>query len=72
MKIFAISDLHLSTVDPKPMDIFGGNWDDYWQKIECDWQNKVSDEDIVLIPGDTSWAMRMSDAMPDLEKIAKL
>jgi len=38
MKIFAISDLHLSTVDPKPMDIFGGNWDDYWQKIEQDWQ----------------------------------
>ena len=72
MKIFAISDLHLSTVDPKPMDIFGGNWDDYWQKIECDWQNKVSDEDIVLIPGDTSWAMRMSDAMPDLQKIANL
>lgn len=72
MKIFAISDLHLSTVEPKPMDIFGGNWDDYWQKIECDWQQKVSDDDIVLIPGDTSWAMRMCDAMPDLEMIAKL
>ena len=72
MKIFAISDLHLSTVEPKPMDIFGGNWDDYWQKIECDWQDKVDDEDIVLIPGDTSWAMRMCDAIPDLQKIANL
>ena len=72
MKIFAISDLHLSTVEPKPMDIFGGNWDDYWQKIECDWQQKVGDDDVVLIPGDTSWAMRMCDAIPDLEKIAKL
>jgi len=72
MKIFAISDLHLSTVDPKPMDIFGGNWDDYWQKIEQDWQQKVSDDDIVLIPGDTSWAMHISDALPDLQLISKL
>ena len=34
MKVFAISDLHLSINNPKPMDIFGGNWDNYWDKIK--------------------------------------
>lgn len=72
MKVFAISDLHLSTADPKPMDVFGGGWSDYWSIIENDWREKVSDDDLVLIPGDISWAMHIKEALPDLGLIGKL
>lgn len=72
MKIFAISDLHLSLNCDKPMHIFGPVWDNYWDKIVADWLEKVSEEDIVLIAGDISWAMKLNDAVPDLEIISKL
>lgn len=70
MKVFAISDLHLSINNPKPMNIFGNVWDDYLQKIEQSWKECVSDEDIVLIPGDISWAMKLSEVVPDLDYIS--
>lgn len=66
MKIFAISDLHLSINNPKPMDIFGPVWDGYLETIEKDWADKVAVDDIVLIPGDISWAMRLGEAEADL------
>ena len=72
MKVFAIGDLHLSINNPKPMDIFGPQWEGYLENIERDWLEKVSDEDIVLIPGDLSWAMRLNEALPDLEYICSL
>lgn len=72
MKVFAISDLHLSINNPKPMDIFGPVWDNYLNDIEKDWNEKVTDDDIVLISGDISWAMRFEDAKPDLDYICKL
>ena len=40
MKIFAISDLHLAISTDKPMDVFGGNWVDYVEKIKEDWNEK--------------------------------
>ncbi len=72
MKVFAISDLHLSINNPKPMDIFGGAWDNYVAEIEEDWQKRVGENDVVLIAGDVSWAMLTADAKPDLDYIAKL
>lgn len=66
MKVFAISDLHLSTAAPKPMDIFGTGWTDYMEKIIADWNKKVSSDDVVLIAGDISWAMQLEDALKDL------
>lgn len=72
MKIFAISDLHISTNTNKPMDIFGGNWVGYMDKIREDWNNKVTDDDIVLIGGDISWAMNIEDAKKDLESLSDL
>ena len=72
MKVFAISDLHLSINNPKPMNIFGGAWENYLEEIENSWNENVSDEDLVLISGDISWAMKMSDVLPDLEYIGKL
>lgn len=72
MKIYAISDLHLSTVCDKPMDIFGSKWVDYMDKIKADWNEKVTDDDIVLISGDTSWAMDLDDAVPDFNSLIPL
>ena len=43
MKIYAISDLHLSTACDKPMDVFGGNWEGYTEKIIENWTSKVTD-----------------------------
>lgn len=72
MKIYAISDLHLSINNPKPMNIFGPVWDNYINTIITDWKEKVTDEDVVLIPGDISWAMKFEDAKPDIEFISNL
>ena len=72
MKIFAISDLHISTNTDKPMDVFGGNWVGYFEKIKQDWQQKVSDDDVVLIGGDISWAMHIEDAVQDFLLLSQL
>lgn len=72
MKIFAISDLHLSGKVEKPMDIFGGNWVGYFDKIKEDWKSKVSSEDIVLIAGDISWALAFNDGLYDLNSLKEL
>ena len=70
MRVFAISDLHLSVNNPKPMNIFGPVWDDYFDVITDDWNKKVSDEDVVLIAGDISWAMYLENAEADIKLIS--
>ena len=54
------------------MDIFGGNWQGHFEKIKNDWQAKVKQEDIVLIAGDISWAMKLDEAKADLNLLACL
>lgn len=70
--IFAIGDLHFDSSKEKPMDIFGENWIDHEEKIIENWNEKVSDDDLVLIPGDISWALKLNQAKYDLERIDKL
>ena len=72
IKVFAIADLHLSGGQDKPMDIFGDHWDNHWEKIKENWLINITDNDVVLIPGDISWAMSLSDAQVDIEEIATL
>lgn len=71
-RIFAISDLHLPGGVDKAMDLFGEHWQDHFSKIREDWLGKVTKQDIVLIPGDISWAMRLEDALIDLHAIGEL
>lgn len=71
-KVYAISDLHLSFSTSKPMDIFGNQWENYWEKIVEDWESRVNDDDIVLIPGDISWAMNIDEAKADIDHIRVL
>lgn len=72
MKIYAISDLHLSTAVEKPMDIFGDGWQNHLTKICEDWTSKVTDDDLVLLGGDMSWGLTLDEAKPDYELVAKL
>lgn len=72
MSIFAMGDLHLSGALPKPMDIFGSQWTDHWSKIKEHWQSAVTEDDLVLIPGDISWAMKLSEAATDIDEVCSL
>lgn len=72
MAIYVIGDLHLSFNSDKPMDIFGDNWERHYEKIRNNWIEKVTQEDVVLIPGDISWAMKLEDAKQDLDWINDL
>ncbi|MDL2237339.1 metallophosphoesterase [Christensenellaceae bacterium OttesenSCG-928-K19] len=73
MNIYAIGDLHLSLAQPgKEMDLFGSHWENHFARISEDWQRRVGRDDVVLIPGDISWAMKLEDARPDLEAIGDL
>lgn len=74
MSLFVIGDLHLSLFPgaDKPMDIFGPRWFDHVQRLALHWRQEVSEEDTVVIPGDTSWALKMEDAVFDLDWVAAL
>ncbi len=72
MNVYAIGDLHLPGGDCKPMDVFGAHWEGHFDKIRRDWKSKVGPEDVVLIPGDISWAMKMEEALADLKAIGEL
>ncbi len=72
MSIFVIADLHLSFKNPKPMNIFGDNWENHEQKIKEDWTKKVTDKDLVVLPGDFSWAMNIEDTYLDFKYLNEL
>ena len=72
MNVFSISDLHLSGTSDKPMDVFGEWWENHFEKIKADWRNKVTDEDIVLICGDTSWGNVLEEGLFDLNSLKEL
>lgn len=72
MALFAIGDLHFGSKVDKPMDIFGDNWKGHTQKIIDNWKAKIQEDDLVIIAGDTSWAMGLEDAKYDLDMIDKL
>ncbi|MDP4153343.1 MAG: metallophosphoesterase, partial [Bacillota bacterium] len=63
--IYAISDLHLSGSVNKPMDIFGGRWENHAEKIYENWNKKVKNDDTVILPGDLSWGLTLEETLPD-------
>ena len=71
--VYAIGDLHLSlSVPNKAMDVFGARWQNHAERIREAWQDTVRPEDLVLIPGDISWAMYQRDALADLAFLGTL
>ena len=67
MSLYVISDLHLSTNETtnKSMEKFGTKWKDYHQKLEKYFKAIINDDDIIVIPGDISWAMTLEEAKSD-------
>ena len=72
MKVFAISDLHLSFESDKPMDIFGQKWENYEEKILENAKQVVTEDDILVIAGDLSWAMQTTETKKDFAYIGSL
>ena len=72
MALFTISDLHLPLGVDKPMDIFGGPWENYIEKLEKNWNETVNDGDWVVMPGDFCWAMHLRESFRDFEFLNKL
>lgn len=74
MSLYAISDLHLSINENtgKSMEVFGPRWKDYVKKLERNWRAVINDDDVVVIPGDVSWAMTTDEAIPDFKFIESL
>ncbi len=68
--IWALSDLHLSTSGAKPMDVFGDHWGNHADRMAKAWDDRVGADDIVLTPGDFSWATKPADAAGDFAWLA--
>ena len=64
MALYAIGDTHLSLGSDKPMDVFGGGWTGYVDKLREGFK-LVSPEDTVVVCGDVSWWMSLEEAKPD-------
>jgi uncharacterized protein len=71
-RIFAIGDPHLSKARPKPMDVFGDHWTDHAERIFAATRRLVGEDDLLIVAGDISWAMKLDEALPDLDDIAAL
>ncbi|ACL75186.1 metallophosphoesterase [Ruminiclostridium cellulolyticum] len=72
MSIYTIADLHLALGIDKPMDVFGGRWSNYMEKLKENWVSNVADNDTVVIPGDVSWATYIESAYDDFKFIEDL
>lgn len=74
MSLYAIADLHLSTLKStdKSMEVFGRAWADYIKRIENNWRRLVTDEDTVVIPGDISWALALEESESDFRFLESL
>ena len=71
MALYAIGDLHLCLGAPKPMDIFGGAWVGYMDKLKEGF-SKVTQEDTTVLLGDLSWALDLPNAQADFAWINQI
>lgn len=68
MALYAIGDLHLCLGAPKPMDIFGGAWVGYMEKLKSG-ISVIRPEDTTILLGDLSWALDLQEAKADFRWI---
>ncbi len=71
MALFAIGDLHLCLGAPKPMDVFGGAWIGYMQKLQQGIA-QIGPDDTTILLGDLSWALDLKDAKEDFAWIDRI
>lgn len=72
MALYTIADLHLPLGINKPMDVFGKTWSGYVERLEYNWQRKITPDDTVVIPGDFSWATYLEQSEKDFEFLNRL
>ena len=68
MALYAIGDLHLCLGAPKPMDVFGGAWVGYMDKLR-EGMKCIGPEDTTVLMGDLSWALDLESAKADFSWI---
>ena len=71
MALYAIGDLHLSLGSDKPMDVFGGRWSGYVDKLREGFAG-LTEEDTTVLCGDLSWGMSLAEAREDFLFIDRL
>ncbi len=71
MALYAIGDLHLCLGASKPMDVFGGNWQGYMEKLKAG-VSVIQPEDTTVLLGDLSWALDLSQASADFAWIDRI
>ena len=71
MSLYAIGDLHLSLATDKPMDVFGGRWEQYVEKI-LEGFAPLQPEDVTVLCGDVTWGMGLEDSLADFQFIQAL
>lgn len=71
MALYAIGDLHLCLGAPKPMDIFGGAWVGYMEKLKAGISG-ICEEDTTVLMGDISWALDLQEASADFAWIDQI
>lgn len=71
MALYAIGDLHLSLGANKPMDVFGGNWVGYMDKLQ-EGLSIIGENDTTVLLGDLSWALGLDTAKEDFAWIDRI
>ncbi|MBR4099119.1 MAG: metallophosphoesterase [Clostridium sp.] len=71
MALYAIGDTHLSLSTDKPMDVFGGGWSGYVDKLKEGF-SQIKPEDVVVLCGDLSWGMSLPQAKEDFAFLDRL
>ena len=71
MALYVIGDLHLSLSSEKPMDVFGGTWVGYMDKLIAG-VRKITDNDTTILLGDISWALNLESAVADFAWIDQI
>lgn len=71
MSLYVLSDLHLSFGTNKPMDVFRG-WENHTERIKANWNRLITDNDTVVLAGDTSWALKLEETLEDFRFVNAL
>ena len=71
MALYAIGDLHLCLGAPKPMDVFGGAWVGYMDKLK-EGLSVIKPEDTTVLLGDLSWSLDLTSAREDFAWIDRV
>ena len=71
LSLYVLSDLHLSFGVNKPMDVFRG-WENHTERIKANWNRLVTEDDTVVLAGDTSWALKLQETLEDFKFVNSL